>query len=802
MKKRNFKKNLVSFSTASALVLSSLSGVMAPLAHADQQGVEEGITITSSEEKKKNNESDETSTSDKKVTDFKKTEESTSDTVEKTASSEDIPEQKNKATDEAIQNATATVNNLFDAIGAKVSNTKAQIDAAKQQVTSLPESEQKTALLEKVAQAQQAYDTLMKKWQVANETMDKYFVDGDIGNPKGELTTEEVVDLAQKLGELPSENITFLEGYTTKELWKKYDQLIAVSNAIPYINRLFINGKPNKNNAQHEISTAFSLVNRLVDGPVKQKLLEKVQEAQQAYNDAHAGTQDPAEKQAMEAVTQLFNGDTPKDTNTQEEIDAAKKKVEAVNDLSPQKTKLLEKIAIAQAALDDRINAFKVDSYCYGNVYMTGQYSGNIKKFKLIVDGKEYTPGFRLLPNNQFELYIGKKIASSTKTVTVKSFDEKGKEIGTREVSVQSPQLTVEEYTVGKDYIKGQVVGEAKKFQLIVDGKEFSPGFKLLANNNFEVYAKNKVTTSSKKVILKVLNAEGVEIGMQEITTKTPSLDVNYYKVNTDYITGSVTGNVKKFKLIVDGKEYFPGFKLLKNNQFEVYAKNKVSTTSKSITLVSLDEQGKEIVSKQVPIMSSTIEDALTTVNNLFDGNGAKVSNTKAQIDAAKQQVISLPESEQKTALLEKVAQAQQAYDTLMKKWQVANETMDKYFVDGDIGNPKGELTTEEVVDLAQKLGELPYKNITFLEGYTTKELWEKYDQLIAVSNAIPYINRLFFNGKPSQNNTQHEISTAFSLVNKLVDGPVKQKLLEKVQEAQQAYNDAHIIKPATQTKK
>ena len=147
------------------------------------------------------------------------------------------------------------------------------------------------------------------------------------------------------------------------------------------------------------------------------------------------------------------------------------------------------------------------------------------------------------------------------------------------------------------------------------------------------MYAKNKVTVDSKKVILKVLNAEGIEIGMQEITLNAPSLVVDYYKVNTDYITGSVTGNVKKFKLIVDGKEYFPGFKLLNNNRFEVYAKNKVSATSKTITLVSLDEQGKEILSKQVSILNSAIEDALTIVNKNVPSSLAYVKINKSGCD-------------------------------------------------------------------------------------------------------------------------------------------------------------------------
>ncbi|MGV1216706.1 immunoglobulin-like domain-containing protein [Enterococcus hirae] len=58
---------------------------------------------------------------------------------------------------------------------------------------------------------------------------------------------------------------------------------------------------------------------------------------------------------------------------------------------------------------------------------MTGAYEGEINQFKLIVGDKEYTPGFTLLPNNQFKLYIGKKIPPSIFSVTVKIFDKKEK---------------------------------------------------------------------------------------------------------------------------------------------------------------------------------------------------------------------------------------------------------------------------------------------------------------------------------------------------------------------------------------
>ena len=151
----------MSFSTTSALVLSSLSGVVTPMVHADQNGAGEGITITTSEKNEKKEEANQSNQSSQasetsqthasEEKENKKVEETTtsSTTKEQNASSVPVPEQKNTLADEVIQHATDAVNNLFDGNGAKVGNTKAQIDAAKQQVESLPDSDQKTALLEK-----------------------------------------------------------------------------------------------------------------------------------------------------------------------------------------------------------------------------------------------------------------------------------------------------------------------------------------------------------------------------------------------------------------------------------------------------------------------------------------------------------------------------------------------------------------------------------------------------------------------------------------------------------------------------
>lgn len=141
----------------------------------------------------------------------------------------------------------------------------------------------------------------------------------------------------------------------------------------------------------------------------------------------------------------------------------------------------------------------------------------------------------------------------------------------------------------------------------------------ILANSSITaspfVYAEQNEVSGKKTMKSEIsqaniaLNSEGDLLKSGLVRVQSPYLDINDYKLGNEYITGAYVGAVKKFKLVVDGKEYFPGFKLLKDNQFEVYAKNKVSALTKSITLISLDEQGKEIVSKQVVFIDSTNKD-------------------------------------------------------------------------------------------------------------------------------------------------------------------------------------------------
>ncbi|MBO1133396.1 immunoglobulin-like domain-containing protein [Enterococcus hirae] len=439
-----------------------------------------------------------------------------------------------------INKATVAVNNLFnDNQVPKPNNTSEQVNAAKALVNALPYSQAKEDLLAKVAKAQNALDE------------------------------------------------------------------IQVQAATEAVNALFNGDTPKPENTQEQINAAKAKVDALTNETVKTALLAKITAAQQALDEA---TEEAAKVQAAtEAVNALFNGDTPKPENTQEQINAAKAKVDALK-ASETKTELLAKIQKAQEALEEKSKqTLTLNPYTLGDQYVTGTITGNIKKFQLIVNGQTYEPGFKL-KNGKLEVYVGNRVPEGTTEFTLKAFNPAGTQVASQTVQVQAPSLSVDKFVLGSEYMTGSYQGNSiNKFRLTVDGKVYEPGFKL-ENGKFEVYIGSKITGSSKVIKLEALDKAGKTIVEQNVTVEAPQLTINEYIRGNEYLTGTVAGEgVKKFKLIINGQESFPGFKLT-DGKFEIYVGNKVPANVNSIKVVGIDKTGQEIVSQDVNVQNPELQ--------------------------------------------------------------------------------------------------------------------------------------------------------------------------------------------------
>ncbi|EMF0378042.1 hypothetical protein JMQ93_000381 [Enterococcus hirae] len=501
-----------------------------------------------------------------------------------------------------INKATVAVNNLFnDNQVPKPNNTSEQVNAAKALVNALPYSQAKEDLLAKVAKAQNALDEIQV--QAATEAVNALF-NGD--TPKPENTQEQIDAAKAKVDALANSDAktALLAKITTAQnaLNAEVEKENAATEAV---NALFNGDTPKPENTQEQINAAKAKVDALTNETVKTALLAKITAAQQALDEA---TEEAAKVQAAtEAVNALFNGDTPKPENTQEQINAAKAKVDALK-ASETKTELLAKIQKAQEALEEKSKqTLTLNPYTLGDQYVTGTITGNIKKFQLIVNGQTYEPGFKL-KNGKLEVYVGNRVPEGTTEFTLKAFNPAGTQVASQTVQVQAPSLSVDKFVLGSEYMTGSYQGNSiNKFRLTVDGKVYEPGFKL-ENGKFEVYIGSKITGSSKVIKLEALDKVGKTIVEQNVTVEAPQLTINEYIRGNEYLTGTVAGEgVKKFKLIINGQESFPGFKLT-DGKFEIYVGNKVPANVNSIKVVGIDKTGQEIVSQDVNVQNPELQ--------------------------------------------------------------------------------------------------------------------------------------------------------------------------------------------------
>ncbi|EMF0508067.1 hypothetical protein H5O67_001203 [Enterococcus hirae] len=497
-----------------------------------------------------------------------------------------------------INKATVAVNNLFnDNQVPKPNNTSEQVNATKALVNALPYSQAKEDLLAKVAKAQNALDEIQVN--AATEAVNALF-NGD--TPKPENTQEQIDAAKAKVDALANSDAktALLAKITTAQnaLNAEVEKENAATEAV---NALFNGDTPKPENTQEQINAAKAKVDALTNETVKTALLAKITAAQQALDEA---TEEAAKVQAAtEAVNALFNGDTPKPENTQEQINAAKAKVDALK-ASETKTELLAKIQKAQEALEEKSKqTLTLNPYTLGDQYVTGTITGNIKKFQLIVNGQTYEPGFKL-KNGKLEVYVGNRVPEGTTEFTLKAFNPAGTQVASQTVQVQAPSLSVDKFVLGSEYMTGSYQGNSiNKFRLTVDGKVYEPGFKL-ENGKFEVYIGSKITGSSKVIKLEALDKAGKTIVEQNVTVEAPQLTINEYIRGNEYLTGTVAGEgVKKFKLIINGQESFPGFKLT-DGKFEIYVGNKVPANVNSIKVVGIDKTGQEIVSQDVNVQN------------------------------------------------------------------------------------------------------------------------------------------------------------------------------------------------------
>ncbi|STY34603.1 immunoglobulin-like domain-containing protein [Listeria fleischmannii] len=259
-----------------------------------------------------------------------------------------------------------------------------------------------------------------------------------------------------------------------------------------------------------------------------------------------------------------------------------------------------------------------------------GTYTGDIVKVGLSVNGTEYT---RIpVSNGSFEYYANDKILATTDVVVITGYDAAGNPLDSKTVKVTTKASTTGEiqlssYKYGTDSkIKGTYTGDIVKVRVTKGGQTYStiP----VSNNVIEYYAKNIVTSVTDIVMMEGLNSEGKVVSTKQLNIYTGdgTITADSYRIGTDQVTGTYTGDVKRVSIEVNGtvQSAIP----VSGNKYEYYAKTLITSPTDVVYAIAYDATGRELNRVPVTILDKTPPTGTITMDNYKVGKDKQVIGT------------------------------------------------------------------------------------------------------------------------------------------------------------------------------
>ncbi|MBC1273049.1 immunoglobulin-like domain-containing protein [Listeria booriae] len=167
--------------------------------------------------------------------------------------------------------------------------------------------------------------------------------------------------------------------------------------------------------------------------------------------------------------------------------------------------------------------------------------------------------------------------------------------VTTTVVSTQTT-LTANDFTIGADnYIKGSYSGSSvSKLAIEVNGVVQQ---KITATGSpYQYYAKGKVTAGTDQVYVISYNANGDQLKRVKVNVKTLTsgtiTPATFYIGTDNYVTGTLTGDVSKFSLTINGVETAK-INVTTAPTFRYYANNLIRNLTDVVTVNGYDSAGK-----------------------------------------------------------------------------------------------------------------------------------------------------------------------------------------------------------------
>ncbi|EUJ47595.1 immunoglobulin-like domain-containing protein [Paenilisteria rocourtiae] len=231
--------------------------------------------------------------------------------------------------------------------------------------------------------------------------------------------------------------------------------------------------------------------------------------------------------------------------------------------------------------------------------YITGTHSRDIKKVKIFVNGHDYqTAGTNNDGEGKYKIYARQYITKFTDKIVIKGLGADGQVIKETPVNIVKTPTSVEanSFVIKQDeLISGTVSDDVKKLKLKVNGEivnQVAP-----KDGKFEIYTNGYVKEMTDEVKIIAYNDENVLLKEITVTlddaSKNSKLTYHPYKLGDDLLTGTVSEDIDKIKLIVDGETLNNVY--TKNGEFSMYALGFVNANSKKVELVGYSKAGFEL---------------------------------------------------------------------------------------------------------------------------------------------------------------------------------------------------------------
>ncbi|EGO8281427.1 BspA family leucine-rich repeat surface protein [Enterococcus faecalis] len=249
---------------------------------------------------------------------------------------------------------------------------------------------------------------------------------------------------------------------------------------------------------------------------------------------------------------------------------------------------------------------FEVDDYYIGGYNITGRFSAPIVTAQLRINGNISNKGGTFNHNNgTFYYYAGAGRIQTGQEVVLEGLDRSGNIVETVNVEPKVAEGTLSDvqHTVGSSTITGTYTGEMSKARLVVNGNIISVGG-TVKDGTFSYYVAPNQVKETDTVYLQGYDKEGDPVGdLTPITLQKQQgqLTEATYKLGQSIITGTYEGNVKKARLLIDGKQISWGG-TFKDGTFSYYVAPGAIKEDSKVTMEAYGE-GDILLAENFPVL-------------------------------------------------------------------------------------------------------------------------------------------------------------------------------------------------------